>query len=49
MAVPKFKKSRSNTHNRRSQWKATIASVIECPQCHKFKINHRLCMHCKVY
>ncbi|RNE48607.1 50S ribosomal protein L32 [Corynebacterium alimapuense] len=22
MAVPKFKKSRSNTHSRRSQWKA---------------------------
>jgi large subunit ribosomal protein L32 len=29
MAVPKRKKSRANTHARRSQWKATIPTLVK--------------------
>ena len=29
MATPKFKKSRANTHSRRSQWKADNAALQE--------------------
>ena len=29
MATPKFRKSRSNTHHRRSQWKADNAALQE--------------------
>lgn len=29
MAVPKRKKSRSNTHSRRSQWKAQAAPLVK--------------------
>jgi large subunit ribosomal protein L32 len=29
MAVPKRKKSRSNTHSRRSQWKATPPALVK--------------------
>lgn len=29
MAVPKRKKSRSNTHSRRSQWKASVPTLVK--------------------
>ena len=29
MAVPKRRKSRANTHHRRSQWKATPPDLVE--------------------
>jgi large subunit ribosomal protein L32 len=29
MALPKYKKSRANTHARRSQWKARPAQIID--------------------
>jgi large subunit ribosomal protein L32 len=29
MAVPKRKKSRSNTHSRRSQWKAEVPTLVK--------------------
>ena len=29
MAVPKFRKSRANTHMRRSQWKATVPPLVK--------------------
>lgn len=29
MAVPKRKQSRSNTHSRRSQWKATAPTLVK--------------------
>jgi large subunit ribosomal protein L32 len=29
MAVPKRKKSRSNTHARRSQWKASLPTLVK--------------------
>ncbi|WP_144718672.1 50S ribosomal protein L32 [Agrococcus jejuensis] len=29
MAVPKRKKSRANTHSRRSQWKASVPTLVK--------------------
>ncbi|MEO5874034.1 MAG: 50S ribosomal protein L32 [Streptosporangiaceae bacterium] len=49
MAVPKRKKSRSNTHHRRSQWKAQAAALVECPQCHDKKLPHIACATCGTY
>ena len=49
MAVPKRKKSRSRTHSRRSQWKASPPSYSECPQCHQPKLPHKVCKNCGYY
>jgi large subunit ribosomal protein L32 len=49
MAVPKRKKSRSNTKKRRSQWKARPSPYAECPHCHKPKLPHRVCTNCGKY
>ena len=49
MAVPKRKKSRSNTRHRRSQWKTTAATLVECPQCHDMKLPHVACSTCGTY
>ncbi|MHA6805337.1 50S ribosomal protein L32 [Salinifilum ghardaiensis] len=51
MAVPKFKKSRSNTRHRRSQWKASAPTVSECPNrsCRQPKLPHTVCPACGQY
>jgi len=49
VAVPKRKKSRSNTRHRRSQWKATAPNLVPCPTCREPKIQHRACEHCGTY
>ena len=48
MAVPKRKTSRSNTHARRSQWKATAPTLAPCPNkaCNELKPPHQACTHC---
>lgn len=49
MAVPKRKQSKARTNKRRSQWKLSLPNIIECPQCHKFKLPHRVCKECGFY
>ena len=49
MAVPKRKMSRSNTRNRRAQWKPIAATIVECPQCHSPKLPHAACPTCGTY
>ncbi|MEY3407550.1 MAG: ribosomal protein [Actinomycetota bacterium] len=49
MAVPKRKSSRSNTRARRSQWKATAASLVTCDRCRAPKLPHRACGNCGTY
>ena len=49
MAVPKRRMSRSNTRSRRSQWKATAAALVSCPQCHSPKLSHVACPTCGTY
>ncbi|MFC4050899.1 MULTISPECIES: 50S ribosomal protein L32 [Actinomadura] len=49
MAVPKRKKSRSNTRHRRSQWKASAPTLVECPTCRDQKLPHTACATCGTY
>jgi len=49
VAVPKRKTSRSRRDKRRTHWKITAVGVVECPQCHKPKLPHRLCKECGYY
>ncbi|GLW62585.1 50S ribosomal protein L32-1 [Actinomadura rubrobrunea] len=49
MAVPKRKKSRSNTRHRRAQWKATAPNLVECPTCRSKKLPHVACQACGTY
>ncbi len=43
MAVPKRKKSRSNTHSRRSQWKAEVPQLVKTVENGKtvYSLPHR--------
>ncbi|MDP9395290.1 MAG: 50S ribosomal protein L32 [Actinomycetota bacterium] len=49
MAVPKRKMSRSNTRNRRAQWKATLPTLSPCQQCQAPKPPHVACENCGTY
>jgi large subunit ribosomal protein L32 len=51
VAVPKRKLSRSNTRHRRSQWKATAAQLVDCPNpsCDSKVVPHRACPECGQY
>lgn len=50
MAVPKRRKSRSNTRHRRARWTATAPTLVRCP-CSRRELvaPHRACAHCGVY
>jgi large subunit ribosomal protein L32 len=41
--------SRSNTHSRRSQWKATVPSLVACSRCRQPKLPHVACSVCGTY
>jgi large subunit ribosomal protein L32 len=43
--------SRSNTHSRRSQWKATAPTLVACnnPACRQPKLPHVVCPACGTY
>jgi large subunit ribosomal protein L32 len=49
VAVPKRKKSRSNTRHRRSQWKTQAVTLVSCPQCRAEKLPHTACPTCGTY
>lgn len=51
MAVPKRRKSRANTHARRSQWKATAPTLVACANraCRRPTLPHRACPNCGQY
>ncbi|HCX84412.1 MAG TPA: 50S ribosomal protein L32 [Micrococcales bacterium] len=49
MAVPKRKMSRANTRARRSQWKATPATLSTCPKCKAPRLSHQACPSCGAY
>ncbi|MBF8982180.1 50S ribosomal protein L32 [Lutibacter sp. B2] len=50
MAVPKRKTSKSRRDKRRaSNIKMTAVNVVECPQCHEPKLQHRVCKECGFY
>ncbi|MCX7714222.1 MAG: 50S ribosomal protein L32 [Clostridia bacterium] len=49
MAVPKGKVSRSRRDKRRANWKLAVPGMVECPQCHEYKMPHRVCKACGYY
>lgn len=49
MAVPKRRVSRQKRNSRRAHWKLSLPSLVSCPQCHDFKLPHRVCGACGYY
>ena len=49
MANPKRRHSKARTRTRRSTWKGSLPTLIECPQCHQLKLPHRVCPSCGAY
>lgn len=49
MAVPKRRTSKSRKRKRRTHWKLKAPNLVECPQCHEFKLSHRVCPACGHY
>jgi large subunit ribosomal protein L32 len=49
MAVPKQRQSRSRTHQRRSQHRASQPNLRYCPRCHEPRLPHRVCPNCGTY
>lgn len=49
MAVPKRKQSKQRTNTRFANFKATAATLVECPHCHELKEAHSVCKKCGYY
>ena len=49
MAVPKGKVSKARGRSRRANWKLEQPAIVECKQCHKYRLAHRVCKHCGYY
>ncbi len=50
MAVPKSKVSKQRSNKRfASNYKASVPTLVECPQCHEMKQSHRVCAKCGYY
>ncbi len=49
MAVPKRKWSKARTRRHHSNWKLSPLNLVECPQCHELKMQHKVCKNCGYY
>ena len=49
MAVPKRKTSKQRTRTLHANWKLAAPSLVECPQCHKLMLAHKVCKACGYY
>ncbi len=49
MALPKTRISKARGRKRRTHYKATPVSVMDCPQCGSPKMPHRACPDCGYY
>ncbi len=49
MAVPKRKWSKARSRRHRSNWKLKPLNLVECPQCHELKMQHKVCKRCGYY
>lgn len=49
MAVPKKRTSAARRDSRRSQHRASVPRLNECPQCHSPRLPHRVCPVCGTY
>lgn len=49
MGIQKRRRSRMHGRQRRTHWKAKVATLVECPQCHQLRRPHRVCATCGYY
>ncbi|MGQ9707819.1 MAG: 50S ribosomal protein L32 [bacterium] len=49
MPLPKRRHSRQRGRKRRTHWRLTPPTLIDCPHCHEPKMPHRVCPHCGYY
>ncbi|MCX7731777.1 MAG: 50S ribosomal protein L32 [candidate division WOR-3 bacterium] len=49
MPLPKRRHSRQRGRKRRTHWKLTPPTLVDCPHCHEPKMPHRVCPHCGYY
>jgi large subunit ribosomal protein L32 len=47
--LPKKRLSRARQGNRRSHHHLELPALMDCPQCHKRKLQHHVCPHCGYY
>ncbi len=49
MAVPKKRTGKCAQGHRRSNWKATVPTLVECPNCKEKTRPHTVCVSCGHY
>ncbi|MCK4722095.1 MAG: 50S ribosomal protein L32 [Dehalococcoidia bacterium] len=49
MALPKRKYAKAKQGRRRSHLALSIPALVDCPQCHSFKLPHHVCPNCGTY
>ena len=49
MGVQQNKQSKSRVRMRRVTQKISAPNLVECPQCHKQKLQHHICASCGYY
>ncbi len=49
MPNPKRRHSKSRRDKRRTHYKATPATIVECPNCGESKLAHAACRSCGYY
>lgn len=49
MALPKRRHSKTRQAKRRTHWKLTVPSIVECDRCHAPRLPHHVCPECGFY
>lgn len=49
MANPTHRHSKSRRDKRRANWKGSMPTLVECPECKEPKESHRACAKCGSY
>jgi large subunit ribosomal protein L32 len=48
-ALPKQRTSKGRKGRRRSHLRVQLPQIERCPECHQYKVAHRVCMNCGKY
>lgn len=48
-ALPKRKISKGRRDRRRAHHALSVPHLVECPQCHKPRLPHHVCLSCGTY
>jgi large subunit ribosomal protein L32 len=49
MANPTSRHSRARRDKRRANWKGSMPSMVECPECNEPRPTHTVCPNCGTY